>query len=121
MTKTPNETLPDDREVEVRSGTATVHRYYVEVVTNIECKGTPSRLTEAHKRVERTPPCDNNDFWFKQRVSDYRSVMEHVQQTGHEVIFRMVDYCSAMPTGYSLAPDAANFRELRKTWGDLRG
>ena len=98
-----------DKKVDVRAQTATVHRYYVEVITDIKCKGTPSFGAN---------PCEGDDWW-KHHPQLYERIMEHVHTKGHKVTFKVVDYCSAEPVGTVLAPDAADFLQLRKDWGDL--
>ena len=104
--------MTEGRTVDVREQTATVHRYYVEAIDDIRCLGTPRFHTN---------PCEDAAWLPHPSASEYEVIMEHVHTFGHDVQFKMVDFCKASPVGNSLSPDAADFRELRKQFGDLKG
>ena len=95
-----------DRTVDVTRATATVHRYYVEGISEIKCVG---------ERMRSSTACES-EWWWKYGTTPFKSIFAHVQETGHEVRFTMTDFCTMSPAGQYIAPDAADFLELRKHW-----
>ena len=83
--------------VDARVKTTTVHRYYVEIVESAVCV-----------------QCG----W--EGATEYRDIVKHCEETGHEVRFALVDYCSMKCDGNVIAPAAEDLMELRKRYGDMR-